>query len=279
MAKALKINPCSIREIDNFIPVIKTLPLLVAKNTLMIFDVDSVLIMPDNNNDFRHPYRAQLWQELKNRLPKQQIEILHSKILSTIKWQLLESRIIKMFNCLKFQHIPTIALTAMGAGKYGAIKKMENFRINGLNSVDLSFAALTPLKGEQLVIVSDQIDLENKDHSSNGIPMLKNGIIFTAQIDKGIVLEYMLHKYNYYPKKIIFVDNHFVNVESLRQLCIKLKIEFNGFHYIATSFIPLPLINEHFEKLRFNTLEKEEVWLSYTQLENRQDLNRKYIVG
>ena len=263
-------NKSSIQAIYNFLPLAKILK-LANEDTLVIFDVDSVLIMPDNDNDFRHPFRTQLWQELKNRLPSQQIEILHSNIFSTIKWQLIEFRIIKVFAYLTAHHIPTIALTAMGTGNFGIIKQMEDFRIDGLNSVNLSFLSLTPLRGEKLAVDLESTRISLQDHCK-GIPMLKAGIILTAGLDKGIVLEYMLSKYNYYPKTIIFVDNRFANLESLKQLCLKLKINFHGFHYVVTSFMPLPYIDEYLEKLRFEILEQEGFWLNYKQLINRKDL-------
>ena len=272
MAKSLKINSGFIQEIDNFMPIIKTLPLLATKNPLVIFDVDSVLIMPDQDNDFRHPYRMQLWQALKSRLSSQEIEILHSKIMSAIKWQLIELDIMKVFAYLKAQNIPTIALTAMATGKFGIIKKMEDFRIDGLNSVGLSFLPLTPLKGQIIAAELNNANIAIISEIHKGIPMLKDGIILTAGMDKGKVLEYMLHKYNYHPKTIMFIDNNLKNLESLKQLCLKLNIDFCGFHYVITSFMPLPNINEDLEELRFKILEQEGSWLSYQQLKNRQVL-------
>jgi hypothetical protein len=262
---------CFIQEIDNFIPVIKTLQLINNKDTLVIFDIDDVLIIANEDNDFRHPYRAQLWQELKNRLLPEKIEILHSNIMSTIKWQLIEPRISKMFNYLKANNIPSIGLTAMGTGKFGIIKKKEDFRIIGLESVGLSFTSLTPLKGQELAIQLRNINMINED-SCSGIPMLKEGIIFTAGVDKGIVLEHMLNKYKYYPETIIFVDDLFINIESIQQLCLKLIINFYGFHYMATSFKPSPIIDIALEELRFKILEQEGYWLSYKQLINKKQL-------
>jgi hypothetical protein len=201
----------------------------------------------------------------------EKIEILHSNIMSTIKWQLIEPRISKMFNYLKANNIPSIGLTAMGTGKFGIIKKKEDFRIIGLESVGLSFTSLTPLKGQELAIQLRNINMINED-SCSGIPMLKEGVIFTAGVDKGIVLEHMLNKYKYYPETIIFVDDLFINIESIQQLCLKLIINFYGFHYMATSFKPSPIIDIALEELRFKILEQEGYWLSYKQLINKKQL-------
>jgi len=261
-------NQSYIHKIDNFIPVIKTLK-STNKDTLVIFDVDDVLITSSNEHDFRHPYRIKLWQEIKDRLAPEMIETLHSNIISTAKKKLVEPRIAKMFSYLHLQCIPTIALTAMSTGKFGIIEKMEDLRIKELNNVGISFLPLTPLKGDVLAV-----GLENANmicSECKGIPMLKEGIILTAGIDKSIVLEYMFNTYNYYPKTIIFIDDSLKNIESLEKLCIKLKINFQGFHYTAVSLMSLPIIDEYLERLRFKILEQKHSWLSYTQLMKKKN--------
>jgi hypothetical protein len=252
-----------IQEIYSFIPVIKMLE-LVNKNALIIFDVDDVLIMPGYDDDFKHPYRAHLWQELKNRLSTEKIEILQSSVMATIKRNLVEQRIVQMFAYLQSQYIPTMALTAMGTGRFGVIKKMEHIRIKELNDVGISFLPLTPLKGEKLAPELENTNMICSD--CKGVPMLKSGIIFTAGVDKGVVLDYMFSKYNYYPKTIVFVDDSINNLESLRKQCIKLKIDFHGFHYVAVSLMSMQVIDEHLEKLRFKILELECSWVSYKEL-------------
>ena len=261
------INQNVILEIYNFTKLAKILK-LATKDHLVIFDVDDVLIMPSEEDDFRHPYRAQLWQSISNRLMPTKAEHLYSNILSAIKRTLIESRIVNIFNHLQSQKIPAIALTAMGTGNFGIINDMEALRFKELNKVGISFKPLTPLKDEQLAP-----ELKGKDivfkHCA-GIPKLKDGIIFTAGIDKGLVLEYMFNKYNYYPKAIIFIDDVLENLKSLQKSCTKLKIDFCGFHYRAVSLMSLPAIDENLEKLRFNILEQGGGWLSYKKLKKKQ---------
>lgn len=264
-----------IQEIYNFIPIIRTLKSINGKSALVIFDVDDVLIMPNEDNDFRHPYRAQLWQELQNKLlpNTDKIEILQSNIISTIKWQLIEPRILKMFNYLHKHNIPAIGLTAMGTGNFGVIEKKEDFRIMGLKSVGLSFASLTPLGGQEMAAQLSNTNMINKNrYTRTGLPMLKEGIIFTAGVDKGTVLEYMLDQHQYYPETIIFVDDLFINIESIQKLSLKLTTNFYGFHYKATSFMPLPTIEPKVEEWRFKMLEQECSWLSYQEVNNKKHL-------
>jgi hypothetical protein len=59
------------------------------------------------------------------------------------------------------------------------------------------------------------------------------------------------------------------NLESLEKLSASLKIKFYGLHYTAVSNMPIPVIDEEIEKLRFQILEKEREWLSYQELAER----------
>jgi hypothetical protein len=260
------INQSLIREIYSFVPLAKTLK-LATKDALVIFDIDDVLIMPSADDDFRHPYRTQLWGSITNRLTSKKKELLDSNILSRTKKILVESQIINIFNNLKLLQIPTIALTAMGTGNFGIIKNMEDLRFKELNSVGISFKSLTPLLGEQLAPELTGTNIVSKH--CTGTPKLQEGIIFTAGVDKGVVLEYMFSKYNYCPKAIIFIDDVLENIKSLQKLCIKLKIDFCGFHYKAVSLMPLPVIDENLERLRFNILEKDCGWLNYEKLKKK----------
>jgi hypothetical protein len=101
------------------------------------------------------------------------------------------------------------------------------------------------------------------------MPMLKSGVMLTAQVDKGKTLECILRRSGYYPKTIVFIDDMLNNLESLEKLSAKLKIKFHGFHYTAASNVPIPVIDKKIEKLRFQILEKEHKWLSYQELADR----------
>ena len=266
------INKISIQEIYNLIPVQKLLK-LADKDTLFIFDVDDVLITPSDEDNFKHPYRNQLWELIANKLTLEKREILESSVVYVTKQVLVESRIINIFDYLKLQQIPTMALTAFGTGKFGVITKKEDFRIKELDSVGISFLSLTPLRGELLAIELENTNMIYSDLICKGIPTLKSGIILTAGVDKSVVLEYMFSHYQYYPDTIIFVDDCMRNIVSLKNLCIKLKINFYGLCYRAVYLMPLPVINEHLEKLRFDVLEQECVWLGYSELLKKKYLN------
>ena len=66
-------------ETPNLLPLKKILK-KADKDTLVIFDVDRVLIMPTNEHTLnRHPYRKKLWEEIKKRHSKEERKALVSK--------------------------------------------------------------------------------------------------------------------------------------------------------------------------------------------------------
>lgn len=233
-------------------------------DTLVIFDVDHVLIMPTDEYSLnRNPYRRQLWQDLKLRSSEEDFKFLRSIAVSSAKWRLVDPNIITILSDLNNKNIPTVALTSLATGKFGIVEKMEDLRIKELQSVEIDFTNLTPFQGELSI---------NELKNIHGIPMLKAGIILTAEVDKAKVLEYILRQKNYYPKKVVFIDDQLNNLESLEKLCAKLKIKFEGFHYTAVSLMTTSVVDEQLEKLRFEILEKEHRWLSYKELTSRMNI-------
>ncbi len=252
-----------IMMISDFIPLKKLLE-EADQDTLVIFDVDHVLIMPTDEYTLnRHPYRKELWKEIEGRLSKEEMKTLYGLTASKAKWRLVDPDIIDIFTRLKERQIPSIALTSIYTGKFGNIEKLEDWRIKHLHDLGFDFVNLTPIKKEILLY-----ELEEQD----GVPMLKSGVILTAQIDKGKTLEYILRHNNYYPKTIIFIDDMLNNLESLERLSSKLKIKFHGLHYTAVSNMPIPVINKQIEKLRFQILEKEHKWLNHQELAERNSI-------
>ncbi len=234
-------------------------------NALVIFDVDHVLIMPTDEYSLnRNPYRKKLWQNIKNKYGTEEASVLRSIAVSSAKWQLVDPSIISTLSHLKSKNIPTIALTSLTTGKVGIIEKMEDLRIRELKSVGISFASLSPLQGELSI---------TELASAHGTPMLKEGIIFTAENDKATVLEYILRYKSYYPKTIIFIDDQLTNLEALEKLCTRLNIKFYGFHYKAVSLMTTYVIDEQLEKLRFQILEKEYRWLSYKEMAEKMNIS------
>ena len=208
-----------IHQISNLKPFEDTLNNANHK-TLVIFDIDDVVMMPtDDYSMSRNPYRKKLWQEMKKRLTEERLELLYSIITSNAKWRLVDPKILDILSNLEKSSIPTIALTSFSTGKFGIIEKREDLRIKDLNALGVNFLNLSPFKDEMMM---------HQISGKYGIPMLKDGVILTAELEKDLVLNYVLSQKSYKPETIIFIDDTLKHLKSIEKLCDKLKINFHG---------------------------------------------------
>lgn len=232
------------------------------KDTLVIFDVDDVLVMPTDEFAFNAPVRKEIFnkQLLKDKYSEDELKYLFSPMFKVRNVKLVATQMPNLIKDLEQRKIWTIALTKWWTGKYGNIDKMEDLRFTGLNQVGISFINTSPFKEDGTFP-----EFENK----NGIPMLKAGIILTASANKGLVLKAALEKYNLHFKKIIFIDDTMKELESVEKACLDMNIDFQGIHYGAAKIAPLPILDKEKEELRYEILEKEHIWLLDKELEER----------
>ena len=233
------------------------------QTSLVIFDVDDVLIMDQDEYRLTHPVRAKWIKDSKQRLSREERDLLFSIILAERSVRLVDPDIMNILHDLEKRKIPTMALTKLYTDKYGIIEKMQDWRIRELKAINIDFAKLTPIKDE--IIIHDlQIGY--------GVPILTEGVILTANRDKADILEHILHDKKYYPQSIIFVDDVLENLESVERLCKKLQINFHGFEYIGASHVPEIELDEEIEKLRFQILEQKYRWITHHNLSEIMNL-------
>ncbi|MFP3012380.1 MAG: DUF2608 domain-containing protein [Rickettsia sp.] len=230
------------------------------KDTLVIFDVDDVLMMPTDEFAVNAPIRKELTKQLKERYSKDELTYLYSCVFERRTVQPVNSNMKGLIKNLEQRNIPAIALSGWWTGKYGKIAEMENLRFVGLKQVDITFINTSPFKEDMIFP-----ELKNK----SGIPMLKSGVILTALADKGLVLKAALKKSNLHFKKIIFIDDDLEYLKSVEKFCHELNIGFQGIHYGAAKIAPLPILDKEKEQLRYEILEKEHIWLLDKELEER----------
>lgn len=235
------------------------------KDTLVMFDVDDVLMMPTDEFAVNDPIRKELTQKLRERYSKEELTYLYSCVFERRTVQLVNPNMQSLIKSLEQRKIPTIALTGWWTGKWGKIDKMENLRFVGLKQVDISFTNTSPFK-EDMVFP----ELQNK----SGFPMLKSGVILTALADKGLVLKAALEKSNLHFKKVVFIDDDIKYIESVEKVCLDMNIDFQGIHYGAARIAPLPVLNKEKEELRYEILQKEHIWLLDKELEERIKSNK-----
>jgi len=245
-----------INRVHDFKEVIKVIE-QANSDSLVLFDVDEVIVMDNDEYRLTHDYRKELVSDIEKRLPEEQCKLLISVVLKNRKIRFVNSDILKIFTLLKEKNIPAMGLTKLPTGKLGIIEDMIEWRVRELTELKVNFKEFSPLNDE--IIVEDF-------NVGYGKPTLKDGIIYTAEYDKGDVLEYVLRKTNYFPKSIIFIDDIEENLLSLQKTCSKLKTNYQGFEFMGSAIVPEPDLDEQLEKIRFEILEKEYKWLTDEEL-------------
>lgn len=191
-------------------------------DTLVIFDVDWVIL--SSADMLGRPKSREIISPIfkKNRelFGKEYNEKLVSRFHNQIELELVEPQIKDIINDLANQNIPYIALTKMGAGKYGEIN----------NALDWRYAQL---KKHNVYFSWDKVQQKYLWNINSGF---EHGIVHAGTISKGEALKHVLDIAQFKPKQIIFVDDILENIKSVEQFSLENGIKFFGFHYQAQVF-------------------------------------------
>ena len=246
-AKILTIN-----QLSEILPEIKK----SNSSTLLLFDIEDVLIVPLPEYDMHHPYRKLLLSQYKKTLSKQQIDEMLSIVLANRKVKFVDKDTAKIFDYIKKHHIPATILTKCSTKSYGVIANMADFRMNEIKKLGLDFAQLSPFTKDAILpdMVTDGPEKQVKT------PIIKAGMIFTSRLNKAKVLEVILKQYNFYPTKIIFIDDKLKNLHALEDLSKKLHIDFVGYEFTGAQNLPKYSIDVQKEESCFHTLREQHVW-------------------
>lgn len=223
-------------------------------DTLVIFDVVDTLITCDeplfhsnNKNTF-----GKVSETFFHNLSKEKVDELMTTILNERKTSLVDAKVLELLEVIRKKHFKMLVLTSCGTGKYGIIEKMEDWRLHQLRSVGFNFEDLS-IKDEKWF---------DSMQGPHGVPLLKNGVIFSAQIDKSIVLEEVFKVENLSFKKIIYVDDQLQNLKDVQAFCEKKGLDFIGFEYTAVKDRPVQKIDEKLIEIQLNILLNEGQWIT-----------------
>ncbi len=225
--------------------------------TLLIFDVDDVLLQPkdqllkSNNED----YFKKIYQNVETRTNKTQAEKLFSLIMLQRKIEPVEKQIIELVNTAQKNGIKVLALTFCSTGKLGTINSLEDWRTKELKvlgyNFDKSWGKLTKKNFNQLPI-----------NGSNKFVAFQQGVLFTGGVSKAAALNVFLNYADHKPKKIIFVDDKKYNLEIVEKFANEANIEFLGIEYTFVQDSKIEPLNKTRARLQLEILEKEHKWLS-----------------
>jgi len=207
---------------------------------LVIFDVDEVLITPDDlvlrARGFYSRYEKEITPELL------------SIAIAETQFRLVDPKAEKFVGSLHDRGIKTLALTRARTGKFGVIECCEDWRIQQLARFNLDFS-------------KSFSHLSSMTFSEGESPALyKQGILFVgdAEVSKGELLVAFFDRTGFYPGKVIFFDDQMKNLRSVEKEMKDRGIPFQGFLFDA--FKDEVLDVEIAEKQVLHLIEKRK-WL------------------
>lgn len=229
-----------------------------SEDTLVIFDVDDVIIRPLDSAFYpvNKDLLVSIDKELSSRNTLKQMQNLWSIVFQSREHEVFDQSIYQILAVIQSKKIPTIALTNCGTGSLGVLNSLEDWRIETLKKLNIDFSIIAPVKD------SYNFPLEGK----LGKAMLKKGIIFTGGVKKGAVLLEFLSTYHLNYKKIIFIDNKYKNLESVGLASQNLGAEYLGVHYIPEYINRPSPLKESEIRGQFKILEEQNIWKSDKEL-------------
>lgn len=235
------------------------------QETLVIFDVDNVLIIPDDPiwRPCGKPLLKKLIAEtLENPAvcPKDKYSsnYLMSQFLLTRKVSLVDKETLSIVKDLQRRGVPTIALTASFSGNFGAIARGCDWRVNELKKLGFDFS----LSFSKVGFIQFP-----KANNKEFYPVFQSGILFSSQHPKGETLHSFLKAIHWYPKQVIFIDDRLDFLQSVEQVMQKCRIKFIGFHYTAAQKLPCT-VDEKLAEFQFRYLIQHGEWLSQEEAES-----------
>jgi hypothetical protein len=220
---------------------------------LVVFDMDDVLIVPQDAI-LHEKARKELQKIESHYMPHiSQAEKIH---LSSYVWKnattvLVEPQIPALIASLQNQGVKVIVLTAAQVGRFGVIDDILTFRIRELKE-----------KGISLVAAFPEIDiLELTElNQGKGSPVFSQGVILSNRFPKGKVLANFLAQINWKPRRLVFIDDLFVNHESMEEELSEVA-DLQCWHFTGTEK-HIKEIDYPIAHLQIRTLFAEKIWLS-----------------
>lgn len=166
------------------------------------------------------------------------------------KYQLVEDDLKDEINTLNERGVTTFGFTARRTGMASEDQKssVEDKTLQILDLLSINFQAkyfqnivLDGMNPNNPMYKNDIVDKRLQAFKLPHDAMVKKGVIFTNNINKGLVLGEILKRSGSFPKTFVLVDDNDVNHASVAEAIKKINenfktsIRFQGYHYIRAS--------------------------------------------
>ncbi len=226
------------------------------RNSLIIFDIDDVLLWPVDQILKLHnrQYLTGRARVLGQRIASLAVQDLSSIVLLQHESRLVDPRMVSLIKRVQARGIKVLALTNCYTGPFGRMESLETWRIKKLKEFGYHFDRSWSLE--------DKLFVELESKTSKQSPMFKRGVVFVGSSSKGDALNVFLQYVDFKPKKIIFIDDQRKNLESVEMIADRLGIQFIGIEYVAAQDSKMEPLNEELIDLQFKVLETEHRYIS-----------------
>lgn len=215
---------CLIIESDKFDTILNY---IFDKNVFILIDLDKTLLEPKDEIETIKWYNILMHYENKrmHNYFDNFINYLNSSMAKRTRMKLIDPKDINTIKTIQNNQIPIIAFTHRSISLLQATKEQ-------LKSLNLNFLNIAPEKNKLI------LDL------NPGYAFYDSGILFSNLNKKDKTLKAYLKAINFYPKKIIMIDDKLKNLTKVEHVCKQLNIEFIGIHYL--------FLNEKIRNMKLN---------------------------
>lgn len=231
-----------------------------SSETLVIFDVDMVLVQP-SDPAFQMANMKQysaISKRVMKEVPAEKQMVFLSLMTTGSDSVLIDDRIPQFLHQIMHKGIPVMALTANLTGKLGSIQKMEQWRVDSLRRLGIDFSKTAPFLKN---IVFEDLGSYRGNYST-----YTHGILFVngTSVSKGEAFLSFLAKSDFFPNKVIFIDDREDNLNSMETSIKKLgkPIEYQGFHYLGAQKYPSKIISEEEFESKWHKLASQAMELN-----------------
>ena len=232
------------------------------QNTLVVFDVDEVLLTASDQILQNHAYANEKLWAISEQVGLPEFWNLISILFMQRKAKHVDMKFVPLLNELKNRGIKTIALTNCQTSGVGQMSSMKDWRLNELKNLGYHFEDSWQNTPE--IIFEDLLT-----EYEGTFPIFAEGVLFTNNIPKGKVLQAFLAYKQYMPHKIVFIDDRLEYLESVREIAKEAAIPYTGIHYTTMDTGNKHNLCEKRASLQLEVLMKEKIWISDKDADER----------
>lgn len=214
------------------------------KDDLVAFDLDDTCFVP--KDPLMRNANAQARKDFLDKLKLEQGEQAVARVFDTMEHILVEPCLV---NYLAGCESQTFGFTVRRTGLPTLECKhtVEDLTTKILADVGIefksSFANLVfpGMKPSGALFTNFVVDKTLKSFEIEGDAMVKNGVLFTNNLEKGLVLSTLFSVAKIFPQTLVFIDDKEANLVSVQSALKAINaeygtsIDFRGFHYTAAA--------------------------------------------